>query len=124
MLNYRIRAHDGSFFTLNEVMHVPLMIKNLILLTLLDSKGSKVLLEGIKRGTLYFLQGSIQVLLLLHRLKFTRMICLKWHMRLGHKYVVPLGPFPISFFLFFLLNTRWILYSDMSDMILGFSLVG
>ena len=35
----KIRTHDGSFCTLNEVRHVPLMTKNLISLSLLDSKG-------------------------------------------------------------------------------------
>ena len=35
----KIRTHDGSFCTLNEVRHIPLMTKNLISLSLLDSKG-------------------------------------------------------------------------------------
>lgn len=68
-----MRTHDGTLCTLNEVRHVPLMTKNLISLSLLDSKGfsfqgeggamsvykgSKVVLKGIKVGTLYILQGS------------------------------------------------------------------
>ena len=36
----KIRTHDGSFCTLNEVRHVPLITKNLISLSLLDSKDS------------------------------------------------------------------------------------
>ena len=36
----KIRTHDGSFCTLNEVRHVPLMTKNLISLSFLDSKDS------------------------------------------------------------------------------------
>ncbi|CAL1412394.1 unnamed protein product [Linum trigynum] len=35
----KIRTHNGSFCTLNEVRHVPQMTKNLISLSLLDSKG-------------------------------------------------------------------------------------
>ncbi|KAJ4715843.1 Retrovirus-related Pol polyprotein from transposon TNT 1-94 [Melia azedarach] len=69
----KIRTHDGKFCTLNDVKHVPLMTKNLISLSMLDNKGfsfqgeggvlhvckgSNVVLKGVKRGTLYFLQGS------------------------------------------------------------------
>lgn len=69
----KIRTHDGKFCTLNDVRHAPRMMKNLISLGLLDSKGfrykgscgvlnvykgSNVVLKGVKRGTLYFLQGS------------------------------------------------------------------
>ncbi|KAK9742033.1 hypothetical protein RND81_03G144300 [Saponaria officinalis] len=67
----KITTHDGKFCTLNEVRHVPLMTKNLIFLSKLDSKGfgfqgecgvlnvykgSNVILRGIKHGTLYYLQ--------------------------------------------------------------------
>ena len=83
----KLRTYDGTFCTLNEVRHVPLMKKNLISLSLLDIKGfnfqgeggfmsvhtgSKVVMGGIKNGTLYFLQDyTVQVLLLLHHLRFT-----------------------------------------------------
>ncbi|XP_069151791.1 uncharacterized protein [Solanum lycopersicum] len=61
----KIRTHDGSFCTLNEVRHIPLMTKNLISLSLLDSKGftwsgkdgvlqvwkvSNLILNGVMRG--------------------------------------------------------------------------
>ena len=63
-----IRTHDGTFCTLNNVRHVPQMTKNLISLSLLDSKrlnvrcgggvvyvckGSKDVFKGVKCGTLY-----------------------------------------------------------------------
>lgn len=97
----RIRTHDGVFYILKEVRHVPQMTKKLISLSLLDSKGfsfkggggvmhvckgSKVILTGLKRGTLYHLQGStvtgsadvasseVQ----------TKDMTRLWHMRLGH----------------------------------------
>ena len=35
----KFRTHDGRFCTLNEVRHVPLITKNLISLSKLDSKG-------------------------------------------------------------------------------------
>ena len=69
----KIRTHEGSFCTLNEVRHAPLMTKNLISLSLLDSKGftwsgkdgvlrlwkgSNLIMKGVMYGTLYFLQGS------------------------------------------------------------------
>lgn len=69
----KIRTHDGSFCTMIEVRHVSLMTKNLIPLSLLDNKGfswsgkdgvlrvwkgSNMVLRGVMRGTLYFLQGS------------------------------------------------------------------
>ncbi|KAK9675632.1 hypothetical protein RND81_11G020200 [Saponaria officinalis] len=68
----KIRTHDGKLCTLNEVRHVPLITKNLIYLSKLDSKGfgfqgeggvlnvykgSNVILRGIKHGNLYYLQG-------------------------------------------------------------------
>jgi transposase InsO family protein len=97
----KIRTHDGKFCTLHDVRHVPLMTKNLISLSLLDSKGfsfkgeggaihvcrgSNVILKGIKRGTLYFLQGSTVTgsaavaSSVVHQDDLTRL----WHMRLGH----------------------------------------
>ncbi|KAL1197963.1 Retrovirus-related Pol polyprotein from transposon TNT 1-94 [Cardamine amara subsp. amara] len=69
----KIRTHDGRFVTLNDVRHVPSMEKNLISVSLLDSRGfqysggdgvlkvyqgSDVILKGFMRGTLYILQGS------------------------------------------------------------------
>lgn len=97
----KLRTHDGKFCTLNDVRHVPLMTKNLISLSLLDSKGfnfkgeggalcvckgSKVILKGVKRGTLYFLQGSTLSGFAavasseVHKDDMTKL----WHMRLGH----------------------------------------
>ena len=97
----KIMTHDGRFCTLNEVRHVPLMTKNLISLSLLDSKGfsfsgedgvlnvckgSDVILKGVMRGTLYFLQGSTVTGLVgvasseIPEEDMTKL----WHMKLGH----------------------------------------
>lgn len=69
----KLKTHDGRFFTLNEVMRVLSMTKNLISMSLLDSKGFKysagdgalnvyrgldVILKGFMHGTLYLLKGS------------------------------------------------------------------
>ncbi|KAJ4702231.1 Retrovirus-related Pol polyprotein from transposon TNT 1-94 [Melia azedarach] len=97
----KIRTHDGKFCTLNDVRHVPLMTKNLISLSMLDNKGfsfqgeggvlhvckgSNVVLKGVKRGTLYFLQGSTlssSVAVASSKIDKDNMTKL-WHMRLGH----------------------------------------
>ncbi|KAJ4703769.1 Retrovirus-related Pol polyprotein from transposon TNT 1-94 [Melia azedarach] len=97
----KIRTHDGKFCTLNDVRHVPLMTKNLISLSMLDNKGfsfqgeggvlhvckcSNVVLKGVKRGTLYFLQGSTlssSVTVASSKIDKDNMTKL-WHMRLGH----------------------------------------
>ncbi|KAJ4721050.1 Retrovirus-related Pol polyprotein from transposon TNT 1-94 [Melia azedarach] len=81
--------------------HVPLMTKNLISLSMLDNKGfsfqgeggvlhvckgSNVVLKGVKRGTLYFLQGSTlssSVAIASSEIDKDNMTKL-WHMRLGH----------------------------------------
>ncbi|GAA0159882.1 hypothetical protein LIER_16562 [Lithospermum erythrorhizon] len=80
-----LRTHDGKFYTLNDVRHVPHMTKNLISLSLLDTKGfsfkgecgvlhvyngSKVILKGVKRV------ASSEV----DKEDMTKL----WHMRLGH----------------------------------------
>ncbi|XP_057248137.1 uncharacterized mitochondrial protein AtMg00300-like [Beta vulgaris subsp. vulgaris] len=64
----KIRTHDGTFCTLNNVRHVPQMTKNLILLRLLDSKG--------------LLSGSPVVASseLIQKEDMTKL----WHMRLRH----------------------------------------
>ncbi|CAM8964428.1 unnamed protein product [Rhodiola kirilowii] len=64
----RIRMYNGSFCTLNEVRHVPQMTKNLISLSLLDSKGFSF------RG--YAAVASSEA----HKEDMTKI----WHMRLGH----------------------------------------
>ncbi|KAJ4704922.1 Retrovirus-related Pol polyprotein from transposon TNT 1-94 [Melia azedarach] len=97
----KIRTHDGKFCTLNNVRHVPLLTKNLISLSMLDNKGfsfqgegrvlhvckgSNVVLKGVKRGTLYFLQGSTlssSVAVASSEIDKDNMTKL-WHMRLGH----------------------------------------
>ncbi|KAJ4706252.1 Retrovirus-related Pol polyprotein from transposon TNT 1-94 [Melia azedarach] len=97
----KIRTHDGKFCTLNDVRHVPLMTKNLISLSMLGNKGfsfqgeggvlhvckgSNVVLKGVKRGTLYFLQGSTlssSVAVASSKIDKDNMTKL-WHMRLGH----------------------------------------
>ncbi|KAJ4719063.1 Retrovirus-related Pol polyprotein from transposon TNT 1-94 [Melia azedarach] len=97
----KIRTHDGKFCTLNDVRHVPLMTKNLISLSMLDNKGfsfqgeggvlhvcksSNVVLKGVKRDTLYFLQGSTlssSVAVASSEIDKDNMTKL-WHMRLGH----------------------------------------
>ncbi|KAJ4723126.1 Retrovirus-related Pol polyprotein from transposon TNT 1-94 [Melia azedarach] len=81
--------------------HVPLMTKNLISLSMLDNKGfsfqgeggvlhvckgSNVVLKGVKRATLYFLQGftlSSSVAVVSSEIDKDNMTKL-WHMRLGH----------------------------------------
>ncbi|KAJ4728619.1 Retrovirus-related Pol polyprotein from transposon TNT 1-94 [Melia azedarach] len=97
----KIRTHDGKFCTLNDVRHIPLMTKNLISLSMLDNKGfsfqgeggvlhvckgSNAILKGVKRGTLYFLQGSTlssSVAVASSEIDKDNMTKL-WHMRLGH----------------------------------------
>ncbi|OAE31581.1 hypothetical protein AXG93_3415s1410 [Marchantia polymorpha subsp. ruderalis] len=69
----RFKTQDGKFCTIKEVRHVPLLNKNLLSLSLLDSKvysfkvkvgglnvckGSDVIWRCVKHGTLYVLQGS------------------------------------------------------------------
>ncbi|KAL1223474.1 Retrovirus-related Pol polyprotein from transposon TNT 1-94 [Cardamine amara subsp. amara] len=97
----KIRTHYGRFVTLNDVRHVPSMEKNLISVSLLDSRGfqysggggvlkvyqgSDVILKGFMRGTLYILQGStisgsVNVASAeIHKQDMTKL----WHMRLGH----------------------------------------
>ncbi|CAM8964429.1 unnamed protein product [Rhodiola kirilowii] len=69
----RIRMYNGSFCTLNEVRHVPQMTKNLISLSLLDSKGF-----SFRGSTLtgYAAVASSEA----HKEDMTKI----WHMRLGH----------------------------------------
>ena len=99
----KIRTHTGKIATLNEVRHVPKMTKNLISLSTLDSKGfrfsggsgelciskgSLVVLKGVKHGTLYILQGSTLTGSAAaavassedRRSDMTKL----WHIRLGH----------------------------------------
>lgn len=96
----RFRTHDGKFYTIKEVMHVTLLKKNLLSLSLLDSKGysfkgegeglnvckgSDVILRGVKQGNLYVLQGSIvtssaAVASVVKDVDFTKL----WHMKLAH----------------------------------------
>ncbi|KAJ9541754.1 hypothetical protein OSB04_028260 [Centaurea solstitialis] len=97
-----IKMHDGVVTTLTDVRHVPEMKKNLISLGVLDKKGFKysggggvirvtkgalVVMKGVMKGTLYFLEGSTIVgsaapahSLLENESDLTRL----WHMRLGH----------------------------------------
>ena len=73
MSSVNIRTHDSKLCTSNEVRHVPHVTKNIISLSLLDNKGfnfsdeggvihvcrgSSVIMKGVKRGTLYFLQST------------------------------------------------------------------
>jgi len=97
----QIRTHDGRFCTLNDVRHVPSMEKNLISLSLLDSRGLKysngdgilqvcqgsdVILKGVISGTLYILHGFTVTVSAnvasaeIHKEDMTKL----WHMRLGH----------------------------------------
>ncbi|XP_074306515.1 uncharacterized protein LOC141641765 [Silene latifolia] len=66
----RVRTHDGKFCTLNEVRHVPLMSKNLIFLSTLDSKGFSF--QGVG--------GVLNVCKDVDKEDLTKL----WHMRLGH----------------------------------------
>ncbi|KAJ9563977.1 LOW QUALITY PROTEIN: hypothetical protein OSB04_009137 [Centaurea solstitialis] len=97
-----IKMHDGIVRTLTDVRHVPEMKKNLISLGVLDKKGFKysggggvirvtkgalVVMKGVMKGTLYFLEGSTIVgsaapahSLVENESDLTRL----WHMRLGH----------------------------------------
>ena len=97
----RIKTNEGKLRTLEDVRHVPLVTKNLISLSLLDNKGcsfkgeggdlqvckgSKVILKGVKRGTLYVLQGSAitgSVGVTSAEIPDSDQTKL-WHMRLGH----------------------------------------
>ena len=69
----KLRTHDDRVCTLTGVRHVPSMSKNLISVSLLDSRGFKysggdgvlsvyrgsdVILRGFIHGTLYLLEGS------------------------------------------------------------------
>ncbi|KAJ9561973.1 hypothetical protein OSB04_007133 [Centaurea solstitialis] len=71
-----IKMHDGVVRTLTDVRHVPEMKKNLISLGVLDkigykysggggvirvTKGALVVMKGVMKGTLYFLEGSTLV---------------------------------------------------------------
>ncbi|KAH0652209.1 hypothetical protein KY289_029887 [Solanum tuberosum] len=96
----QIKTHDGVIRTLTNVRHIPDLKRNLISLGTLESlgckysaeggvlkvsKGALVLMKGIRRGTLYYLQGSIvtgsvAVSTSLSDDDLTRL----WHMRLGH----------------------------------------
>ena len=97
----KLRTHDGRFCTLNEVRHVPSMTKNLISMSLLDSrgfkysggdgvlnvcKGSDVILKGFMNGTLYLLKGTtITGSANLASPEISEEDITKlWHMRLGH----------------------------------------
>ncbi|XP_038875134.1 uncharacterized protein LOC120067667 [Benincasa hispida] len=96
----KIRTHNGAFYTLKEVRHVPLMKKSLISFSVVDGKGFsfegkggamyvykgfEVDLKGIKRGTLYFLLGStiigyvVVASSVVHKDDMTKL----WHMRLA-----------------------------------------
>ncbi|CAL1393100.1 unnamed protein product [Linum trigynum] len=97
----KVRRHDGSLCTVNDVRHVPGMKKNLIFLSLLHSKsfsfkgkggvvfvckGLRKVLKGMERGTLYALQGNVLsgstavASSLVHQEDMTTV----WNMRLGH----------------------------------------
>ena len=67
-----IRSYDGTIKTLNNVRHIPELKRNLISLGTLDdegleyrtgkgtmriTKGSLLIMKGIKRNGLYFLDG-------------------------------------------------------------------
>ena len=71
-----LKMHDGAVRVLTDVRYVPNLKKNLISLGVLDSKdfkitmeggvlkvvyGALVLMKGVRRGNLYFLQGSTVV---------------------------------------------------------------
>ena len=96
-----IQINNGKFCTLNNVRHVPHMTKNLISLSLLDTKGFSfqgkggvlyvckgldMVLKFVKRGTLYILQGTTLSISAavgssdVHKDDMTKL----WHMRLGH----------------------------------------
>ena len=72
----RLKMHDGAVRVLTDVRYVPDLKKNLISLGALDSKdfkitmkggvlkvvyGALILMKGVQRGNLYFLQGSTVV---------------------------------------------------------------
>jgi len=101
MGSIKIRTHDGKLCTMNEVRYVPYMTKNLISPSLLDKKGfsfkgeggvihvfkgSSLILKGVKRGTLYFLQGTMltdSLFVASSEIDQEDMTKL-WHMRLGY----------------------------------------
>jgi len=67
----QIRTHDGRFCTLNNVRHVPSMEKNLISLSLLDSRGLKYSggdgILQVYQGSDVILKGVIVVLCIYYR---------------------------------------------------------
>lgn len=97
----KLRTHDGRFCTLNKVRHVPSMTKNLISVSLLDSRGFKysggdgvlnvyrgsdVILKGFMNGTLNLLKGTTitgSANVASPEIPEKDMTKL-WHMRLGH----------------------------------------
>ena len=96
----KIITHDGIVRTLKEVRHIPNMTRNLISLGTLEAngcrykgedgvlkvcRGSMILMKGIRKGSLYILQGSTvtgsaAAVLNLDESDSTKL----WHMRLGH----------------------------------------
>ena len=97
----KLRTHDDRVCTLTGVRHVPSMSKNLISVSLLDSRGfkysggdgvlsvyrgSNVILRGFIHGTLYLLEGSTvssSANVASPEVRKEDMDKL-WHMRLGH----------------------------------------
>lgn len=72
--NVKLELHDGSFFKLKQVRHVPDLKRNLISIRMIDQmgyvakvqhnvlsviKGSLVLLKGVRKNGLYMLEGNI-----------------------------------------------------------------
>ena len=97
----RIKMHDGIVRTLTEVRHVPELRKNLISLGSLDAigccykagggvirvtKGSLVVMKGLKQHSLYVLQGSTVTGIagMASSSECDSETTKLWHMRLGH----------------------------------------
>lgn len=71
----KIRTHDGRFYTLNEVRHVPSIEKNLISVSLLDSRGFKYSggdgVVKIYQGSDVILKGAIRGTTRVHGYRFS-----------------------------------------------------
>ena len=95
----QIKMFDGIIRKLNDVRYVPNLKKNLISLGVLDASGYRIILEGgnlkvargalvaikgTRRGSIYYLNGTIIIGHVAVASSKEQDILKLWHMRLGH----------------------------------------